>query len=110
MRSIVQRNPGEGALLQRETVTPHPSPLPTGEGAHLRRGKSQVQSNPQEKRQRLALPLILKRYPRSLHLAFVVETVLVILDDGGDRFQRQLTIGIFHHVLQIEVLDRDVII
>ena len=31
--SIVQRDPGEGALLHRETVTPHPNPLPKGEGA-----------------------------------------------------------------------------
>src|ERR1700687_1862829 len=28
---------GEGALDHRETVTPHPNPLPMGEGAHFRR-------------------------------------------------------------------------
>src|SRR5579863_2661960 len=36
MRSIVQCKSGEGAVPYRETVIPHPSPLPTGEGAYLR--------------------------------------------------------------------------
>src|ERR1019366_2805121 len=48
--------------------------------------------------------------PRSLHRAFVVEAILIILDDGGDGLERELAVGVLHHVLQIEVLDRDVII
>src|ERR1043166_136307 len=51
-----------------------------------------------------------RRFWRSLHRAFVVEAVLVVLDDGGDGFQRQLAVGILDHVLQIEALDRDVVL
>src|SRR5690348_15928836 len=43
----------------------------------------------------------------SLHRALVVETILVVLDDGGDGLQRELAFGVLHHVLQIEALDRD---
>src|SRR3984885_12952020 len=47
---------------------------------------------------------------RSLHRAFVVEAILAVLDDGRDGFQRELAVGVLHHVLQIEILDRDVIV
>src|SRR6267154_24396 len=47
---------------------------------------------------------------RSLHRAFVVEAVLVVLDDGSDSLQREFAVGVLHHVLQIEILDRDVVI
>src|ERR1700716_1977640 len=55
-----------------------------------------------------ALPLHLRR--RSLHRTFVVKAVMVVLDDGGDGFQRELAVGILHHVLPIEILDRDVVV
>src|SRR5437773_6691339 len=58
---------------------------------------------------RKALPL-LKQNPRLLHRAFVVEAVLVVLDNGGDRLQRELAVGILDHVLQIEILNRDVVV
>src|SRR5271169_4763045 len=48
--------------------------------------------------------------PRSLHRTFVVEAILVVLDDGGDRLQRELAVGILDHVLQVEILDRDVVV
>src|SRR4051812_7755039 len=51
-----------------------------------------------------------RRFSRLLHRTFVVEAVLVVLDDGGDGFQRELAFGVLHHVLQIEVLDRDVVV
>src|ERR1700693_3273175 len=47
---------------------------------------------------------------RSLHRTFVVEAVLAVFNDGGDGFQRQFAVGVLHHVLQIEVLDRDVVV
>ncbi len=40
----LRSDPGEGVSLQRETVTPDPSPLPKGEGAHFRCGDSPFQS------------------------------------------------------------------
>src|ERR1041385_6230725 len=51
-----------------------------------------------------------RRFSRSLHRAFVVEAILVVLDDGGDGFQRKLAVGVLDHVLQIEILDRDVVL
>src|SRR4030088_593920 len=48
--------------------------------------------------------------PRSLHRAFVVEAILTVLDDGGHGFQRETAVGILYHVLQVEVLDRDVVV
>src|SRR5579872_5105271 len=38
-RGEVARSAGEGTQLLRETVTPHPNPLPKGEGAHFRGGQ-----------------------------------------------------------------------
>src|SRR4051812_28097210 len=46
----------------------------------------------------------------SLHRAFVVEAILVVLDDGGHRLERELAVGALDHVLQIEILDRDVVV
>src|ERR1700759_5730892 len=51
-----------------------------------------------------------RQNPRSLHRAFVVEAVLIVLDDGGDRLQRQLAVCVFDHVRQVEILDRDVVV
>src|SRR6476646_7072846 len=45
----------------------------------------------------------------SLHRAFVVELILAVLDDGGDGLEH-VVVALFHHVLQIEVLDRDVVV
>jgi hypothetical protein len=59
---------------------------------------------------RSAMTAVFGTTPRSLHRAFVVEAVLVVLDDGGDGLQRQRAVGVLDHVLQIEVLDRDVIV
>src|SRR6516225_11242457 len=53
---------------------------------------------------------LLKQNRRSLHRAFVVEAVLIVLDDGRDRLQRELAVGIFDHVLQVEILDRNVVV
>src|SRR5258708_253422 len=55
------RKSGEGALDQRETVTPHPSPLPTGEGAHLRCRYTSIQLiMHQEKQQRASAAALLR--------------------------------------------------
>ncbi len=50
------------------------------------------------------------RGPTLLHRALVVEAILIVLDDGGHRLQRQRSICILDHVLQVEILDRDVVI
>src|SRR6476646_4459546 len=50
------------------------------------------------------------RTRKSLHRAFVVEVILTVLDDGGNRLQRELTVGVLHHVLQVKILDRDVVV
>src|SRR4051812_35013301 len=47
---------------------------------------------------------------RSFHRALVVEAVLVVLDDGGNRLQRELAVGVLDHILQVEILDRDVVV
>src|SRR5476649_2132670 len=46
----------------------------------------------------------------SLHRALVVEVILAVLDDGGDGLEHELTLGVLHHVLQIEVLNRNVVV
>src|SRR5258705_13111849 len=63
-----------------------------------------------KQRQRASAAAVSDRYPRSLHRAFVGEAILAVLDDGGDGFQRELTFGVLDHVLQIEILDRDVVV
>src|SRR6266700_6619112 len=104
----LRSKPGEGALHLTIDRNPSPQPSPNGRGSAL------------------PLPLhltILKkggsgesgcRYiwsaPKSLHRTFVGEAILAALDDGGDGFQRELTVGVLHHVLQIEILDRDVVV
>src|SRR5690242_18620096 len=51
------------------------------------------------------------RFPRSpFHRAAVVEAVLVVLDDGGDGLERQISLGVLHDVLEIEILDRELIV
>src|SRR5262249_1300573 len=47
---------------------------------------------------------------RSLHRALVVKIILAVLDDGRRRLERQVAVRILHHVLQVEVLDRNVIV
>src|SRR5205823_9717220 len=51
-----------------------------------------------------------RRNPILLHRALVMEAVLIVLDDGGHRFQRKLALGVLDHVLQVEILDRDVVV
>src|SRR4051795_1372332 len=51
-----------------------------------------------------------RQKPTLLHRALVVEAVLVVLDDGGHRFQRELALGILDHVLEVEILHRDVVV
>src|SRR6476646_9294459 len=48
--------------------------------------------------------------PRSFHRTFVVEAILVVLDDGGNCLERKLAFGVLDHVLQIKVLDRNVVV
>src|SRR5882724_5411180 len=45
-----------------------------------------------------------------LHRALVVKLVLAVLDDGRDCFQRQVAFGVLYYVLQVEVLDREVVV
>src|ERR1700748_464136 len=66
----------------------------------------------------VALPLLFlfgatvteKQNPCSLHRTFVVEAVLIVLDDGRDRLQRQFAVGALDHVLKVEALDRDMVV
>src|ERR1700733_2768395 len=46
----------------------------------------------------------------SLHRALVVERVLAIFDDGCDGVQRVAAISTLHCILQIEILDRNMIV
>src|SRR5450631_4027842 len=46
---------------------------------------------------------------RGFHRAFAVEAILIVLDHGGDRLERERAVGLLHHVLQIEILDRDLV-
>src|SRR6185437_4126602 len=48
--------------------------------------------------------------PGSLHRALVVEAILVVLDDGGDRPQHVVAFRIFHRILKVEILDRNVVV
>src|SRR5262245_5615718 len=47
---------------------------------------------------------------RSLHRALVVKAILIVLDDGGDGLECVIAFLIFDRLLQIEILDREVII
>src|SRR3954447_483456 len=51
-----------------------------------------------------------QKNPRSLHRALVGEAILVVLDDGRHRLERELAVGVLDHVLQVEVLDRNVVL
>src|SRR5882672_12137416 len=53
---------------------------------------------------------IMHRSCQLLHRTFVVEAILVVLDDGGHRLERELAVGVLDHVLQVEILDRDVVV
>src|ERR1700722_14114165 len=54
--------------------------------------------------------LNLKQVRGLFHRAFVVEVILIVLDDASDGLERERAIGILHHILQIEILDRDVVV
>src|SRR5215208_8136371 len=54
------------------------------------------------------LPYGVKHSP--LHRALDVEFVLAVLDDGGDGLERQVAFCILDHVLQIEILNRKVVV
>ena len=45
-----------------------------------------------------------------LHRALVVELVLAVLDDGGDGLEREVAVSVLDHVLQIEILYREVVV
>src|SRR5438105_10016588 len=45
-----------------------------------------------------------------LHRALVVELVLAVPHDGGDGLEREIALGVLDHILQIEILDREVIV
>src|SRR5579864_6630397 len=47
---------------------------------------------------------------RSLHRTLVVEFVLVVLDDERDGMQLVAAVGGLGGVLQVEILDRDVVV
>src|SRR4051812_13515760 len=63
-----------------------------------------------DSRQMTLWQIMRRQNPILLHRALVVEAVLVVLDDGRHRLQRQLAFGILDHVLQVEILDRDVVV
>src|SRR5258708_6576394 len=46
----------------------------------------------------------------SFHRALVVEAILVVLDDGRDGLERELAVSVLDDVLQIEILDRHVVV
>src|ERR1043165_1286206 len=46
----------------------------------------------------------------SLHRALVMEAVLVVFDDRFDRLEHDLAVRILDGVLQIEILNRDVVV
>src|SRR6185369_8999303 len=53
------------------------------------------------------------RQPRTaplFHRAAVVKAVLVVLDNGRDGVEDVVALSVLHHVLQIEILDRDVVV
>src|SRR5262245_20427923 len=53
---------------------------------------------------------VLCRLTSPLHRALVVELVLAVLDDGRDSLERQVAVRVLHHVLEIEILDREVVV
>src|SRR5882724_10271893 len=46
----------------------------------------------------------------SLHRALAVKLVLAVLDDRRHRLEREVAFAVLHHVLQVEVLDREVVV
>src|SRR5437016_3714528 len=44
------------------------------------------------------------------HRALVVELVLAVLDDGGNGLEREIAAGVLDHLLQIEILDRKMVV
>src|SRR5262249_50923660 len=44
------------------------------------------------------------------HGTFVVEAVLTVLDDGRDGLEPQGAVGVLHRLLQIEILDREMVV
>src|ERR1700760_2331054 len=61
-------------------------------------------------RQRFSAAASLKQNSCSFHRTLVVIAILIVLDDGGDGLERQGAVGVLHHVLQIEILNRDVVV
>src|SRR5262245_15196083 len=47
---------------------------------------------------------------RSLHRALVVKAILIVLDDGGDGLKCEIAFLVLDRLLQIEILDREVIV
>src|SRR5262245_63189790 len=50
------------------------------------------------------------KYPDLLHRTLVVEDVLIVLDDHGNGLERERPVSCFDHVLQIEILDREMVV
>src|SRR5512138_2356644 len=48
--------------------------------------------------------------PRLFHRALTVISVLVVLDDGGDGLEHEVALSVLHHILEIECLDRKVVV
>src|SRR5271170_2074118 len=61
-------------------------------------------------RQRSSAAAFPKQNPCSFHRTSIVIAILIVLDDGGDRLERQSAVSVLHHILQIEILDRDVVV
>src|ERR1700722_1137941 len=53
-------------------------------------------------RQRFSAAAFPKQNSCSFHRTFIVIAILVIFHDGGDGFQREPTVCVLHHILQIE--------
>src|SRR3974377_2558575 len=52
----------------------------------------------------------IRRPASPFHRASVVELVLAVLDDGGDGLEREIAAGVLDYVLQIEILDREMVV
>src|SRR5258708_29602090 len=94
---------------------PEPRIVATSVAVGCRHGRAAVASA-RLRSQGLSVAVLMPRPPNRpkrrdlLHAALVVEDVLIVLDDRGDGLERESPIGPFDHVLQIEVLDREMVV
>src|SRR5215831_9935414 len=73
-------------------------------------GTAHDRPSPVEKQCWRLCPPYKKPSPSQLHRATIVELVLIVLDYGRHRLERQVALGVLDHVLQVEVLDREVVV